>query len=47
MWVGLALAILIKGPIGPMVFALTLAALWIADREGRWIRSWAGPGASR
>jgi 4-amino-4-deoxy-L-arabinose transferase-like glycosyltransferase len=38
MWVGLALAILIKGPIGPMVFALTLAALWIADREGRWIR---------
>ena len=38
MWLGLALSTLIKGPIGPMVFALTLLGLWIADRELRWAR---------
>jgi 4-amino-4-deoxy-L-arabinose transferase-like glycosyltransferase len=38
MWTGLALSILVKGPIGPMVFGLTVLALWALDRDGRWIR---------
>lgn len=38
MWLGLAFSVLIKGPIGPMVFALTLLALWATDRELRWAR---------
>jgi 4-amino-4-deoxy-L-arabinose transferase-like glycosyltransferase len=39
-WIGMALAILIKGPIGPMVVALTLIALAIADRKqgNGWIK---------
>jgi 4-amino-4-deoxy-L-arabinose transferase-like glycosyltransferase len=36
-WGGLALSILDKGPIGPMVAALALAALAIFDRRARWI----------
>lgn len=39
MWAGLAVAILVKGPIGPMVFGLAVVALWIADRDVRWARS--------
>lgn len=38
-WAGVAAAILLKGPVGPLVVALSLAALWIADRELRWARS--------
>ncbi len=37
MWVALALSLLLKGPIGPMVFALTLLALAVLDRRSRWI----------
>ena len=36
-WVGVAGSILIKGPIGPMVVALTLAALCLWDRRARWL----------
>jgi 4-amino-4-deoxy-L-arabinose transferase-like glycosyltransferase len=35
-WVSLGLSALIKGPVGPMVVLLTLAALWLVDwRAGR------------
>jgi 4-amino-4-deoxy-L-arabinose transferase-like glycosyltransferase len=37
-WLGLALAILVKGPIGPMVAGLALLALWAADRRAGWMR---------
>jgi len=36
-WLGLALAILVKGPIGPMVAILSIAALWIWDRRAPWL----------
>jgi 4-amino-4-deoxy-L-arabinose transferase-like glycosyltransferase len=36
LWLAMAAAVLIKGPVGPLVFALTLAGLWVADREVRW-----------
>jgi len=38
-FLGQAVAILDKGPIGPMVAGLALAALWIADRGIRWAGS--------
>ena len=38
-WLGLALSMLLKGPIGPMVAALTMAALWISDRRAPWLGS--------
>ena len=38
-WAGLAAAMLVKGPIGPMVAGLALLALWASDRKGApWIR---------
>ena len=36
-WLGLAASILIKGPIGPMVAALTLLSLWAWDRHAAWM----------
>ena len=36
-WVGLAVSILVKGPIGPMVVGLTLIALAIWARRARWM----------
>ena len=36
-WAGLALSILDKGPVGPMVAGLALAALALADRRAAWI----------
>ncbi len=36
-WSGLALSILDKGPIGPMVAGLALLTLGVADRRARWI----------
>lgn len=36
-WIGQAVAVAVKGPIGPMVAALALLALWIADRRAGWI----------
>ena len=37
-WGAMAASILIKGPVGPMVAALTLSTLGIADRKWRWMR---------
>jgi 4-amino-4-deoxy-L-arabinose transferase-like glycosyltransferase len=38
-WAGLALSVLVKGPIGPMIAVLTLLALWFIDRRREpWIR---------
>ena len=36
-WLGLAVSILVKGPIGPMVAALTILALWAWDRGAMWV----------
>jgi len=36
-WLALALGILIKGPIGPMVSGITVLALVLADRQGAWL----------
>jgi 4-amino-4-deoxy-L-arabinose transferase-like glycosyltransferase len=38
LWTGVTLSVLLKGPIGPMVMALTLLALAIWDRRVRWMR---------
>lgn len=37
-WLAIALGILVKGPIGPMVPALTALALCALDRRGDWLR---------
>lgn len=37
-WLILGLSILLKGPIGPMVVALAVVTLCIADRAARWLR---------
>lgn len=37
-WAAQGLAILVKGPIAPMVIALTVIALVVADRDWRWLR---------
>ena len=36
-WAAMAAAILLKGPIGPMVAALTVISLWIWDRRAPWL----------
>lgn len=36
-WTALALGILVKGPIVPLVAGLTVAALAVADRDYRWL----------
>lgn len=38
-WVALALSILVKGPVAPLVAVLTITALTIADRDYRWLKS--------
>jgi len=38
-WVGFATAVLIKGPIGPMVIGLTCVALAIWDRKVAWLKT--------
>jgi len=38
-WAGMAMSILLKGPIGPLVAFLTLAALWAWDRKATWMSS--------
>ena len=38
-WLAQAAGILVKGPVAPAVSALTAAALAIADRDGRWLKS--------
>jgi len=37
-WLVLGVSILLKGPIGPMVVALAVLTLAIADRGGRWLK---------
>ncbi len=37
-WAAMGLGILIKGPIAPLVAALTVGALALADRRGAWLR---------
>jgi 4-amino-4-deoxy-L-arabinose transferase-like glycosyltransferase len=37
-WAALAAGILIKGPVAPLVAALTVIALTISERRGRWLR---------
>jgi 4-amino-4-deoxy-L-arabinose transferase-like glycosyltransferase len=36
-WWAIGASILIKGPVGPMVAVLTVAALWAWDREAPWL----------
>lgn len=42
-WVAQSAAILLKGPIGPLVSGLTLLALWAMDRRLGWARPLARP----
>jgi 4-amino-4-deoxy-L-arabinose transferase-like glycosyltransferase len=42
-WLAIAAAVLIKGPIGPMVSGLTVAALFLWDRRPGWLRPLAAP----
>lgn len=37
-WLGLSVATLVKGPVGPMVVALSGLALWAADRKAPWAK---------
>ena len=37
-WIGLAMGVLIKGPVGLMVVVLSVIALWIWDRKAGWIK---------
>jgi 4-amino-4-deoxy-L-arabinose transferase-like glycosyltransferase len=37
-WVGMAISILVKGPIGPMIAALAAIALCIWERRARWLK---------
>ncbi len=37
-WAGMALAVLVKGPVGPMVAGLALVTLALWDREAGWMR---------
>ncbi len=39
LWLGVALAALAGGPIGPVAVILTGACLWLADRKAAWLRS--------
>jgi len=44
-WMALALGILVKGPVAPLVAALSVAALAACDRDGAWLkalRPWRG-----
>jgi len=38
-WIGVSLATLIKGPVGPMVVALAILTLWAIERRGAWLKS--------
>ncbi|HXE28636.1 MAG TPA: glycosyltransferase family 39 protein, partial [Stellaceae bacterium] len=37
-WAALAAGILVKGPVAPLVAALTIIALTISERQARWLR---------
>jgi 4-amino-4-deoxy-L-arabinose transferase-like glycosyltransferase len=36
-WIGISVGTLVKGPVAPMVAALTIAALCVADRKVAWL----------
>jgi 4-amino-4-deoxy-L-arabinose transferase-like glycosyltransferase len=36
-WAGLAISILVKGPVGPLIVAFTMLTLWLWDRRVRWL----------
>lgn len=38
-WAAQGIGILVKGPVVPMISLLTVAALWIADRDANWFRA--------
>ena len=38
-WLGVAVAMLVKGPVGPLVALLTILALWAADRNIGWVKT--------
>jgi 4-amino-4-deoxy-L-arabinose transferase-like glycosyltransferase len=38
LWLGIAVGILIKGPVIMMVVGLSLLALWISDRDAKWMK---------
>jgi 4-amino-4-deoxy-L-arabinose transferase-like glycosyltransferase len=38
LWLGLAFGILVKGPVIILVVGLALVALWIADRDAKWMK---------
>jgi 4-amino-4-deoxy-L-arabinose transferase-like glycosyltransferase len=38
-WLGLAASVLLKGPIGPMVVALSVLALCVWDRKAAWLKT--------
>jgi 4-amino-4-deoxy-L-arabinose transferase-like glycosyltransferase len=38
-WSGMAASILLKGPIGPMIAALAILALWGQDRRAPWLKN--------
>jgi 4-amino-4-deoxy-L-arabinose transferase-like glycosyltransferase len=38
-WLGLGLATLVKGPIGPMIALLTGLGLWAWDRKADWVKT--------
>jgi len=38
-WLGMAVAILVKGPVGPLVALLTVLALWASDRRIGWVKT--------
>jgi len=39
LWLGIAVGVLVKGPVILMVAGLTLLALWAWDRDARWMKS--------
>ena len=38
-WIGFGMAILIKGPIGPLIVILSIAMLLIWERDAKWLRN--------
>ncbi len=38
-WLGVAVAALVKGPVGPLVALLTILALWAWDRRIGWVKT--------
>ncbi len=39
LWLGMALAILDEGLLGPLIIAVTVLALWVWDRRAPWLRT--------